>query len=239
MTFVLCVSASDSSGGAGMQRDVAVARAHGCHALSALTGITVQTHSGLLHAEAVSLALLRRQLEACLTHYPVAAVKVGALCDVEQVGVLADALSGVTAPIVLDPVFAPTAGAAFLHDVAAYRERLLPLAAVVTPNRQELARLAELPVDTPEQVEAAVLLLTVPVFVTGGHFAGEEIVEWLVRRGEVDVFRKPRLSLRETHGTGCALSTALACRLAQGEPLSVACRAASAWVGEAQGRCPS
>lgn len=232
MTWVLCVSASDSSGGAGMQRDVTVAAAHGCHALSALTGVTVQTHAGLLHARAVDADLLRMQLRACLQSYPVAAVKVGALCAEEQIDVLADALADVAAPIVLDPVFAPTTGAAFIGDVARWRERLLPLAAVITPNRHELARLAGMPVDTPQQAIAAAQALGGAVFVTGGHFPGQDITEWLVTPAAVHTFRKPRLELRTGHGTGCALSTALACRLALGAPPPQACGEGSKWVSE-------
>ena len=233
---VLCVSASDSSGGAGMQRDVATAASHGCHALCALTGVTVQTHDGLLHAEPVSEELLRWQLDACIEHYNIAAVKVGALCGPAQVGAVAAALRAARWPIVLDPVFAPSAGGAFLNDVASWRQHLLPLATALTPNRHELARLAGMPVECGEQAIAAARALGVPVFVTGGHFAGEEIVEWLVTADAVQTFRKARLALRDTHGTGCALSTALACRLARGEDLPQACEGASLWVGQSRSR---
>jgi len=160
----------------------------------------------------------------------VAAVKVGALCAEEHIDVLADALAGVSAPVVLDPVFAPTAGAAFITDVARWRERLLPLATVITPNRHELARLAGMPVDTPQQAIAAAQALGGAVFITGGHFPGEAITEWLVMPAAAHTFRKPRLDLIDGPGTGCALSTALACRLALGAPLPQACGEASVWV---------
>lgn len=233
--FTLCVSASDSSGGAGMQRDVTVCDRHGVRPLCALTGVTVQTHDGLLRAEAVSDDLLREQLAACVDNYAIAAVKVGAICGERQVRVIADALRKLRAPIVLDPVFTPTSGGAFLHDVAVWRELLMALATVITPNRHELARLADMPVDSPEQALAAAKTLGTACFVTGGHFTGEEIVEWLVRGEEAQEFRKPRTPLRETHGTGCALSTAIACRLVQGDSLTDACRIGSLFVDEVMG----
>jgi hydroxymethylpyrimidine/phosphomethylpyrimidine kinase len=184
------------------------------------------------------------QLAAVLDDLGVDAVKVGMLASAATVEVVIAALAPLRAvPIVVDPVMVAKGGAALLADdaVASLRHGLLPLATVVTPNLPEAARLTGQPVDDEAQRLAAARQLAVAgcaVLLKGGHGTGDELVDLLVDGAEVDRFVHPRQHTRAVHGTGCTLSSAIAARLARGEPLALAVGAAIAYVQEAIATAP-
>jgi hydroxymethylpyrimidine/phosphomethylpyrimidine kinase len=187
------------------------------------------------------------QLAAVLDDLGVDAIKVGMLGSAAVVAAVAEGLAALRGiPIVLDPVMVAKSGAPLLADdaVAVMVERLLPIATVVTPNLPEAARLTGLAVEEDEagRVAAGRQLTTAgcAALVKGGHGGGETVVDLLVLPGgEVHRYLHPRQHTRSTHGTGCTLSSALASRLARGEPMGEAVRRAIDYLQAAIAHAPA
>jgi hydroxymethylpyrimidine/phosphomethylpyrimidine kinase len=239
----LTIAGSDSGGGAGIQADLKTFAAHRVHGLSAIAALTAQHTRGVTAVEVPSLAFLRAQIDACFDDFNVQAVKLGMLATAEVIDTVADALEQHRPPhLVLDPVMVATSGARLLQPEAldAMRQRLLPLATVVTPNLPEASLLLDRSVDTAEAMrDACARFLDAgvkAVLLKGGHLplqaAPESIIDLLADAGGVHEIRHPRLRL-EAHGTGCTLASAVAAGLARGNPLATACRDASDYVHRA------
>lgn len=227
---VLAVAGSDSGGGAGIQADARAIRASGCHALTAITAVTAQNTRGVEAWEPVSPALIARQMTAVLEDFSVGAVKTGLLPGAAAVRAVVRALAVHSRlPLVVDPVLESTSGTRFL-DRAGVRElkrRLLPRAALVTPNWPEAAEISGLPVRTLLDAERVALKILETgcgaVLVKGGHGEGGSCVDILVTKdGSVRRFSGRRIGSRNTHGTGCVLASAIAAGLARGRPLLTA-----------------
>lgn len=238
---VLSVAGSDPSGGAGIQADLKTFSALGVYGAAALTALTAQNTLGVTGVHPVPAEFVAAQLEAVLADLDVRAVKTGMLWSAEVVAVVADALERHAVPaVVVDPVMVATSGDRLVDDgtVEAIRTRLLPLATVVTPNLPEVAALVGGPEPGDEEAMAAagerVLALGArAVLVKGGHLDGPEAVDLLLdRNGSVRV-AGARVDTRNTHGTGCTLSSAIAARLAVGDDLRTAVRAAKDYLTEA------
>jgi hydroxymethylpyrimidine/phosphomethylpyrimidine kinase len=232
---VLTVAGSDSGGGAGIQADLKTMLALGVHGMSVLTAVTAQNSVGVqgwweLPAEAV-----RAQLASVLDDIGVDAVKTGMLASAAIVDTVATGLSTVDVPLVVDPVSVSKHGDPLLaaDAVDAIRDRLLPLATLVTPNLPEAELLTGIPVDDEAGMRRAAekLLGFGPraVLVTGGHLAGDA-ADLLWDGSTAHTFRAPRLEARHTHGTGCTLASAIAARLALGDGLAEAVAAAKEFV---------
>ena len=221
---VLTIAGSDSGGGAGIQADLKTFAAHRVFGMSVITSVTAQNTVEVRAVHRVPPSMIRAQIEAVFDDIGVDAVKIGMLGDAETVTVVADALGEREAvPIVLDPVMVAKSGDRLLttEAVDTLLRRLLPLAALVTPNLPEAATLAGRP-QTAGAEELARLLAPHTrgaVLIKGGHGLGEEVVDLLFCDGEVRRFRHPRRQTRATHGTGCTLSAAIAARLAGGEAM--------------------
>lgn len=234
-TAVLCIGATDPTGGAGLARDLTTLAAFGVWGAPVVTAVTVQDVNGLTRAEAMDPALVAEQIAAAIST-PVHAIKIGALPTVDIVAVVADALRAVDVPSVLDPVVAASAGGALAAaDVPdAIASALFPLVTVVTPNLSEAERASGLPIaDRADQERAAVVIRSRganAVLVTGGHLADEEAPDVLVDDQGSRWFTAPRRATAPTHGTGCALSSAIAAGLARGSLLDDAIEAAKEWV---------
>lgn len=234
----LTVAGSDSGGGAGVQADLKTFLAHGVYGMSALAALTAQNTRGVQGILGVPPAFLVAQLESVRADLPIHAIKIGMLGDEERIAAVADFLEGWAGrpPVVLDPVMVAKGGAPLLAPGAAamLRDRLAPLASLLTPNLPEAAALGL----DPEAGAWPEALRGVPVLLKGGHAEGPEVVDRLLvwrggAGGEIGVvaeFRHPRVASRNTHGTGCTLSSAIAARLARGAGLEEACRGAVAWV---------
>jgi hydroxymethylpyrimidine/phosphomethylpyrimidine kinase len=236
---VLTVAGSDSGGGAGIQADLRTFAAHGVHGTSAITAVTAQNSVAVLDWVALEPRMVVAQIEAVASDMDVAAVKTGMLATAAIVSAVAETIARLRLPhLVVDPVMVAKSGDRLLdHDAErAYRERLLPLATVVTPNLPEAEALLGRPVRTlVEMREAARALRAMgprSVVVKGGHLEGDAVdVFWDGER--LEDLPAPRIETKNTHGTGCTYSAAIAARLALGEPLLDAVRGAKVYLTEA------
>ena len=235
---VLVIAGSDSSGGAGIVRDVAVLADMGCDALCAISAVTAQTHAQVVSVHHVPPEVVRDQIRAALESAPIGAIKIGMLGTAATVSAVADALPRAGAiPIVLDPVLISSSGGVLLDEAGReeMRARLFPLATVLTPNIPEAASLcAAAPATDREALLAQARSLlatgTRAVLLKGGHAEGVESVDLLLTAdGTPQWLSAPRLgTLRR--GTGCALASAIAAGLARGSSIEEACGSAKRYV---------
>ncbi|MEA3318010.1 MAG: hydroxymethylpyrimidine/phosphomethylpyrimidine kinase [Bacteroidota bacterium] len=222
----LTIAASDNCGGAGIQQDIKVAHDFNYWAFSAVTGITVQDFNKLYKFEAVKSNLLKLQIEHCLKNYSVKAVKIGAICSEENIKVIADCLSeNKQQNVVLDPVLASSSGAEFLktETLQILKEKLFPLTNLITPNKIEFEILCGQKVnsicDAIEIGKEKAKLWNTSILLKGGHFYDKEIKEIIISDTNIYSFNRERKKFLYNHGTGCTLSTAIACNLASGNSL--------------------
>ncbi|MCH8476875.1 MAG: bifunctional hydroxymethylpyrimidine kinase/phosphomethylpyrimidine kinase, partial [Wenzhouxiangella sp.] len=217
-----------------MQADIKTINALGVEAASVLTAITAQNTSGVSAVTVLDADMVQAQLDAVLDELPIAAAKTGMLANDKIIERVADSIvKARNMALVIDPVMVATSGARLLSVNAerALRDRLLPLADLVTPNRPEAAVLTGLDANAPaDELAAALLALGCrAVLVKGGHGSGE-MVEDLLAIGEQRLsFRHPRLPA-SVHGTGCALSAAITAKLALGQTLDAAVESGIDWL---------
>ncbi|HEX6338698.1 MAG TPA: bifunctional hydroxymethylpyrimidine kinase/phosphomethylpyrimidine kinase [Jiangellaceae bacterium] len=238
MTFtVLSVAGSDPSGGAGIQADLKTFSALGAYGAAAITALTAQNTRGVTGVFPVPATFVSEQLQALFTDLDVRAVKTGMLGDPDVVEAVAAAIRQYRVPnLVVDPVMVATSGDRLVSDdtVAAIRDRLVPLATIITPNLPEAAALLGWDAVTPETAtKAAEELRSLganAALVKGGHGDGDEAVDVLADPDGTYDYRAPRIRTRNTHGTGCTLSSAIAARLAQGASLREAVGVAKRYV---------
>jgi hydroxymethylpyrimidine/phosphomethylpyrimidine kinase len=237
----LSVAGSDSGGGAGIQADLKTFSALGVYGMTAITAVTVQNTKGVSGYEALSPTTVGEQIRAVVTDIGVDAAKTGMLASAAIVQAAADALGETGVPnLVVDPVFVSKHGHALLEEdaVRALRDRLLPLATLVTPNLPEATGLAGFEVSTRDLMQdaAEVILAMGPaaVLVKGGHLERAADADDLFFDGDRMVWISgERIDTTNTHGTGCTLSSAIAAHLARGAELAEAVRAGKAFVTEA------
>lgn len=238
---VLIVAGSDSGGGAGIQADIKAVTVMGGFATTAITAITVQNTLGVHGIHEVPVDIVAAQMRAVLEDIGTDAVKTGMLHSAAIVEAVAEELSRLDElpPLVADPVMVAKGGASLLEDaaVAALREVLIPLSALVTPNVPEAEILTGRKiVDVEGQKAAADALLGLgaeAVLVKGGHLSGDLIFDVLATQETIQIFSSPRIDTRHTHGTGCTLASAIAALLAQGVDLTAAVAASRDYVHEA------
>lgn len=237
---LLSIAGSDPSGGAGIQADLKAFSAHGAYGMSVLTALTAQNTQGVQGVHPVPPDVVAAQLNSVFSDIRVDAVKIGMLGDVATVEVVADALRRWRPPVVVcDPVMVAKSGDRLLTPdaVAALRAELLPLVHLLTPNLPEAADLLDVTAAVDEagmreQVDALVRLGP-GVLLKGGHLAGDVAVDLLSVDGELSRFAAPRVPTRNTHGTGCALSSAIAALRPQRPSWAEAVGEAKAWLTEA------
>ncbi|HST67901.1 MAG TPA: bifunctional hydroxymethylpyrimidine kinase/phosphomethylpyrimidine kinase [Mycobacteriales bacterium] len=233
---VLTVAGSDSGGGAGIQADLKTMLACGVHGMSVLAAVTAQNSLGVQGYWELPVEAVRAQLDSVLGDIGVDAVKTGMLASSALVSTVAAVLAEVGVPVVVDPVGVSKHGDALLAPdaVAAVRAELLPVATLVTPNLYEVGQLTGVKVDTEDDLrraaDAVLALGPAAVLVKGGHLAGDAVDLLVTRDGLARTYRAPRLDNRHTHGTGCTLASAIASRLALGDPLPEAVAAAKDYV---------
>ena len=236
---VLSIAGSDPSGGAGVQADVKAISANGGYAMAAITGLTAQNTRGVRAVEMVSPAMVAAQIAAIREDIRIDAVKIGMLGDAATIAAVAEALGGIEAPIVLDPVMVAKGGDRLLaEDAVAALHELLPRAAVLTPNLPEAADLLGEPeardlAGMRAQAEALRAMGPGAVLIKGGHLTGQDAVDLLSTTEGVTELPAPRTPTRNTHGTGCTLSSALATQIGAGHPLPEAARRAKAYTAAA------
>lgn len=238
---ILTIAGSDSGAGAGVQADARTIHALGGYALTAIAAVTAQNTRGVRAWRATPPALLAAQIEAVLEDFEVAAIKTGLLPGAAARTVAATLARWPGIPLVVDPVLGSTSGTRFLSPAGlkALRGELLPRATLVTPNWPEAAALAGTSVGSFAEAEAAGRLIVerhgCAALVKGGHAPrGKVCRDCLVTPdGRVRWFEGPRVATRNTHGTGCVLSAAIATGLARGDRLETAVRRARDFLGRA------
>lgn len=243
---VLIVAGSDSGGGAGIQADLKTVTALGGYGMTAVTALTAQNTRGVFGIHDIAVDFIVQQITLVLDDIGADALKTGMMGSPEVIEAVADAL-GPTArrvPLVVDPVMVAKGGHALLEPQAedALRDRLVPLAAVLTPNVPEAEALLGRAIADVAAMEAAgrALLDLGPgaVLMKGGHLDGATVTDLLVTPHGTQRFEGPRIDTTATHGTGCTLASALACSLAQGRDLPAAVARARAYVRRAMETAP-
>ena len=240
----LTIAGSDSGGGAGIQADLKTFAALGAFGTSVVTAVTAQNTVEVRSIHSVSRAIIRDQIDVVFEDFPVAAVKVGMLGETSTVDEVAAGLERHSGPpVVVDPVMVSKSGASLLapEAVEALRERLLPLAAIVTPNLPEAEVLLGRSLTSVDERLAGALELArrgPAVLLKGGHAGGDEVVDLLAAEGRGHQIRHPRIDTRACHGTGCTLSAAIAAGLAAGRPLVAAVEEAIAYLAGALAGSP-
>ena len=242
---VLTIAGFDPSSGAGITADIKTIAAHGCYGVSCITAMTVQSTSGVKRVEALDPTLVTNTLQELVADLEIAAVHIGMLGTGKVAKAVADLLKPIGSDkgrlpnIVLDPILKSSSGADLL-DAAGTRiliERLIPLAAVVTPNVDEAAVITGMKrVEDLDEMRAAAAKLhemgASAVVVTGGHLEkATDLLSFSTKRGiEQEVFKAERQRSKSTHGTGCAFATAMACHLALDRGLAEATLLAKTYV---------
>lgn len=253
MKSVVTIAGSDSSGGAGIQADLKTMTALGVYGQSAITALTAQNTTGVFGVAETKPDFLALQLEAIFTDIRPDAVKIGMVANADLIAIIASSLKTFKAEnIVLDPVMVATSGASLASDSVAQAlvDDLFPLACVVTPNLAEAEVLSGIAITQPQQmVEAAHAIQRLgaaAVLVKGGHlenaqstYTGTSFDEGfaydllLAEDGTEFWLQEPRIVTENTHGTGCTLSSAIACYLAMGASLPDAVRSAKFYLTRA------
>lgn len=226
MEYYLTIAASDSSGGAGVQQDIKVAHDLGYWTLSAITGITIQDLNNVYTVEPVNPCILKRQIEQCFLSFSVKAIKIGAICSNENLMVIAECLKQFhQRHIVLDPVLFSTSGTSFLDlsSIDLLQKTLFPLTELITPNKPEFELLTNRKISS---IDEGIIIAkekckewNTSIFLKGGHFNDTIIREALITEKEVYHFKRKRNAFSYQHGTGCTISTALACFLGKNKSL--------------------
>jgi hydroxymethylpyrimidine/phosphomethylpyrimidine kinase len=237
--IALTIAGSDSSGGAGIEADLKTFSALGVYGAAVVTAVTAQNTKGVYGIHDVPADFIAAQIDAVFADLDVGAVKIGMLPGAVAIDVVAEALDRHRPPnVVLDPIMAATSGDRLLRADAAHLRSLLSRVRLVTPNLPEAAALLDVApaCDDDEmqaQAEKLLALGAIAVLIKGGHRSGPESVDFLVEGGRCQRLAAPRVATKNTHGTGCTLSSAIAAGLAQGLSLEAAAGQAKEYVSAA------
>jgi len=236
--IAVTIAGSDSSGGAGIQADLKTFSALGVYGASVIAALTAQNTKGVTGIHDVPPAFVTGQIDAVFSDLKVGAVKLGMLSNAAVIAAVADGLARhKQSNVVLDPVMVATSGDRLLKPDAVdnLRKLLFPIALVITPNLPEAAALLDTGIATDEaamrqQGEQLLTLGAKAVLIKGGHAGGAESIDLLVEPGGVTRLSSPRFKTRNTHGTGCTLSSAIAAGIAKGMTLGDAAQVAKSYV---------
>ncbi|WKA26915.1 bifunctional hydroxymethylpyrimidine kinase/phosphomethylpyrimidine kinase [Bradyrhizobium roseum] len=239
--IALTIAGSDSSGGAGIQADLKTFAALGVYGASVITALTAQNTTGVSGIHQVPAEFVTAQIDAVFSDLAVGAVKIGMVAHPPVIDAIVAGLKRWSPRhVVLDPVMVATSGDRLLaaEAVDALRTKLIPLASVITPNLPEAADLlgegvAKDDAAVEQQGRRLLALGCKTVLIKGGHGQGAESIDYLIDASGVTALAAPRVATKNTHGTGCSLSSAIAAGLAKGEDMTTAVRNAKAWVSVA------
>src|SRR6266481_4472860 len=239
--IALTIAGSDSSGGAGIQADLKTFAALGVYGASVITALTAQNTKGVTAIQQVPQDFVTAQIDAVFGDLDVKAVKIGMVAQLTTIDAIAAGLARWSPKhIVLDPVMVATSGDRLLaaDAVEGLRTKLIPRASLLTPNLPEAAALLDEPVAVSEaaiesQGQRLLAIGCAAVLIKGGHGQGAESTDYLVSGNGTVALPAPRIATKNTHGTGCSLSSAIAAGLAKGEELETAVRHAKAWISAA------
>jgi hydroxymethylpyrimidine/phosphomethylpyrimidine kinase len=242
LATVLSIAGTDPSGGAGIQADIKAISATGAYAATVITSLVAQNTQGVQAIESVALAFIRKQLQVVFGDLSIDAVKIGMLQNAEVIAAVADELQSLRIPhLVLDPVMLAKDGSALLDLEAIHclKKRLIARATLITPNLPEAEYLSNRPINHRADMEMVARQIAeesqVNVLLKGGHLEGKlsQDLLYVVADGRCHWFDAVRIHTKNTHGTGCSLSSAIASYLAQGFPLVEAVRKAKTYIHQA------
>jgi hydroxymethylpyrimidine/phosphomethylpyrimidine kinase len=239
--IALTIAGSDSSGGAGIQADLKTFAAFGVYGASVITALTAQNTQGVTGIHQVPADFVTAQIDAVFDDLDVKAVKIGMVSERAVIEAIVAGLERWSPRhVVLDPVMVATSGDRLLAPdaIEALRTRLIPRASIMTPNLLEAAALldgqvASRETDIERQGKRLLAMGGGAVLIKGGHGKGAESIDYLFRGTGVVALAAPRIASRNTHGTGCSLSSAIAAGLAKGDDLETAVRRAKVWISAA------
>jgi hydroxymethylpyrimidine/phosphomethylpyrimidine kinase len=237
----LTIAGSDSSGGAGIQADLKTFAALGVYGASVITALTAQNTLRVSGIHQVPAEFVTAQIDAVFSDLAVGAVKIGMVAQLDNIDAIAAGLKRWSPKhVVLDPVIVATSGDRLLASEAieALRSKLIPCASIITPNLPEAAALLGEPVAESEaavehQGKRLLAMGCRAVLIKGGHGEGAESIDYLIDPQGTRALAAPRVATKNTHGTGCSLSSAIAAGLAKGEGLETAVGNAKAWISAA------
>lgn len=239
MKKVLTIAGSDCSGGAGIQADIKTITAHKMYAMSAITALTAQNTTGVYGIHDIPAEFIAQQLDCIFTDIFPDSVKIGMVSNADIIKIISLKLSEYNAKnIVVDPVMVSTSGSKLLSDnaITALVENLIPLAKVITPNIPEAKCLSGIEIKTPDDMIKSAMKISAGmkcnVLVKGGHL--EDCADDLLyENGNTFWFKSKKIDNPNTHGTGCTLSSAIACNLADGKSLHDSIGSAKAYITKA------
>ena len=236
MYKILTIAGSDSSGGAGIQADIKTITAHKMYAMSAITALTAQNTTGVYGIHDTGAEFTSLQLDCIFKDIRPDAVKIGMVSNAETINAIADKLTEYKAEnVVVDPVMVATSGSNLMKNGSAQTlmDRLFPLAAVITPNISEAEVLSGIKINSKDDMITAAKKIAPQtngaVLIKGGHLT-DTADDLLYIDGRAEWFSAPRVDNPNTHGTGCTLSSAIACNLAAGCGVSEAVKNAKAYI---------
>ncbi len=245
MLTVMTIAGFDPSAGAGVLADIKTISAFGCFGVAAITSLTLQNTQGVFGAYHQTRDVVRGQLAPLFDDFDIAAIKTGMLPTREVIEAVAEAISARSIKhVVVDPVVRSTSGYDLIDDraLASLIDLLFPLASVVTPNRAEAERIAGAEIKEPSQMEqAAEKIFSLgprAVLIKGGDLKDEKATDLLMDSSGTIAYSSERVNSMNTHGTGCTLSSALACLLASGNPLRASIPIAKQYIVEAITNAP-
>ncbi|MEM1896562.1 MAG: bifunctional hydroxymethylpyrimidine kinase/phosphomethylpyrimidine kinase [Ignisphaera sp.] len=237
MKKALTIAGSDSGGGAGIQADLKTFAALGVHGMSVITSVTAQNTYEVRAVHDIPLDIIKAQFEAVVEDIGVDAAKTGMLSRYEVVELVSSLIKSYSIPVVVDPVMVAKSGAPLLKEnaVEALIKYLIPIATVVTPNRFEAEKLTSIAIKSIDDAKRAARKIVEDLgaraaIVKGGHMEGEESIDILYVDGVYREFRAKRIETRNTHGTGCSFSAAIAAELAKGKNIVEAVKTAKEFI---------
>ncbi|HBX61581.1 MULTISPECIES: bifunctional hydroxymethylpyrimidine kinase/phosphomethylpyrimidine kinase [Empedobacter] len=237
---VLTIAGFDGSGGAGIQADTKTISAHGCYATNVLTALPVQNTQGVQNIYEIPAQAIREQIQSILEDIYPDAIKIGMVHSVELVHIISEELKNYNRPIVYDPVMVATSGHRLIKEetLEACIEKLFPLATLITPNLDEASILVNHKIDSAELMlsygETILNLGCQNLLLKGGHLQQEKIISYLFQKEQpVQSYTSQKIETKNTHGSGCTLSSAIACNLALGVSLTQSVQLAQEYVEQA------
>lgn len=237
---VLTIAGFDGSGGAGIQADTKTISAHGCYATNVLTALPVQNTQGVQNIYEIPAQAIREQIQSILEDIYPDAIKIGMVHSVELVHIISEELKNYNKPIVYDPVMVATSGHRLIKEetLEACIEKLFPLATLITPNLDEASILVNHKIDSAELMlsygETILNLGCQNLLLKGGHLPQEKIISYLFQKEQpVQSYTSQKIETKNTHGSGCTLSSAIACNLALGVSLTESVQLAQEYVEQA------
>ena len=233
----LTIAGSDSCGGAGIQADIKTMSALGCYAASVITAVTVQNTMGVSAVHAVPPEIVAGQIRAVMDDIRPQAVKVGMVNDINTIKTIADTLAEYDIEhLVVDPVMVATSGARLMQDdaVEVFIRKLMPLATLLTPNVPEAEVLSGISINDKSSMDNAARIIQdkgcQSLLIKGGHIEGRKIDRLYTSMGSEREYEAANVATRNTHGTGCTLSSAITSYLAMGYAIGEAIAAAKEWL---------